>query len=38
MELGLQYSEKTGADLLLATDPDCDPLRHAVKSDEGINS
>lgn len=32
MELGLQYCEKTGADLLLATDPDCDRCGIAVKS------
>ena len=35
MELGLQYCEKTGADLLLATDPDCDRCGIAVKSAEG---
>ncbi len=35
MELGLQYCEKTGADLLLATDPDCDRCGIAVKSDDG---
>ncbi len=34
MELGLQYCEKTGADLLLATDPDCDRCGIAVKSGE----
>lgn len=32
MELGLQYAERTGADLLLATDPDCDRCGIAVKS------
>ncbi len=31
MELGLRYCEKTGADLLLATDPDCDRCGIAVK-------
>lgn len=31
MEMGLQYCEKTGADLLLATDPDCDRCGIAVK-------
>lgn len=31
MELGLQYCERTGADLLLATDPDCDRCGIAVK-------
>lgn len=35
MELGLQYCERTGADLLLATDPDCDRCGIAVKSDDG---
>lgn len=34
MELGLQYCEKTGADLLLATDPDCDRCGIAVKDGE----
>ena len=31
MELGLQYCRKTGADLLLATDPDCDRCGIAVR-------
>lgn len=31
MELGLQYCERTGADLLLATDPDCDRCGIAVR-------
>lgn len=35
MELGLQYCEKTGADLLLATDPDADRCGIAVKNDAG---
>lgn len=35
MELGLQYCERTGADLLLATDPDCDRCGIAVKSGDG---
>ena len=35
MELGLQYCEKVGADLLLATDPDCDRCGIAVKTDVG---
>lgn len=32
MELGLKYCEKTGADLLLATDPDADRCGIAVRS------
>ena len=32
MELGLEYCRKTGADLLLATDPDCDRCGIAVKT------
>lgn len=32
MELGLEYCEKTGADLLLATDPDCDRCGIAVRN------
>ena len=35
MELGLQYCERYGADLLLATDPDCDRCGIAVKSSDG---
>ena len=35
MELGLQYCEKAGADLLLATDPDCDRCGIAVRASEG---
>ena len=31
MELGLRYCRKTGADLLLATDPDCDRCGIAVR-------
>lgn len=34
MELGLKYCERTGADLLLATDPDCDRCGIAVKDGE----
>ena len=35
MELGLEYCQKTGADLLLATDPDCDRCGIAVKTAAG---
>ena len=35
MELGLQYCERTGADLLLATDPDADRCGIAVRSSTG---
>jgi len=35
MGLGLEYCERTGADLLLATDPDADRCGIAVKSDDG---
>ncbi len=35
MELGLKYCEKTGADLLLATDPDADRCGIAVKTNTG---
>ena len=35
MALGLQYCERTGADLLLATDPDCDRCGIAVKTADG---
>ena len=34
MELGIRYCRKTGADLLLATDPDCDRCGIAVKDGE----
>ena len=35
MELGLKYAADIGADLLLATDPDCDRCGIAVKSEYG---
>ncbi len=35
MELGMQYAVKTNADLLMATDPDCDRVGIAVKDTNG---
>jgi len=35
MQLGMEYAAKTGADLLLATDPDCDRCGIAVKDSTG---
>ena len=35
MQLGIRYCEETGADLLLATDPDCDRCGIAVKDETG---
>ncbi len=35
MELGLQYCERVNADLLLATDPDCDRCGIAVRREDG---
>lgn len=36
MELGLRYCKEIGADLLLATDPDCDRCGVAVRDEKGI--
>ena len=35
MSLGMEYAEKYNADLLLATDPDCDRVGIAVKTPKG---
>ncbi len=35
LQLGLQYCQKLGADLLLANDPDCDRVGTAVRDGEG---
>lgn len=35
MALGMEYAQKCGADLLLATDPDCDRVGIAVKDHNG---
>lgn len=35
MSLGMEYAEKYNADLLLATDPDCDRVGIAVKTPQG---
>ena len=35
MELGMEYAKKHNADLLLATDPDCDRVGIAVKDNHG---
>ena len=32
LDLGIQYAKRTGADLLLATDPDCDRVGIAVRN------
>ena len=34
LEMGLRWAEKTGSDLLLATDPDCDRVGVAVRQDD----
>lgn len=36
MFLGIEYAKKCNADLLLATDPDCDRVGIAVKDERGI--
>lgn len=36
MALGVEYASKYNADLLLATDPDCDRVGIAVKDEKGI--
>lgn len=36
MALGMEYAKKYQADLLLATDPDCDRVGIAVKDEKGI--
>ena len=38
MELGMEYAAKYDADLLLATDPDCDRVGIAVKDEKGIRA
>ena len=35
MEVGIEYAEKHNADLLIATDPDCDRVGIAVKGEKG---
>ena len=35
MQLGIEYAKKQNADLLLATDPDCDRVGVAVKNENG---
>ena len=35
LAVGLRWAEQTGSDLLLATDPDCDRVGAAVKSQDG---
>lgn len=38
MVLGMEYAKKCNADLLLATDPDCDRVGIAVKDEKGLRS
>ncbi len=35
LDLGIEYCQKTGADLMLATDPDCDRVGIAVRDKSG---
>ena len=35
LEVGLSWAERTGSDMLLATDPDCDRVGAAVKTENG---
>lgn len=35
LKLGIEQAERTGGDLVLATDPDCDRVGVAVKTDQG---
>lgn len=35
LKLGIEYAEKKGSDLVLATDPDCDRVGIAVKTPQG---
>ena len=37
MALGMKYAAECNADLLIATDPDCDRVGIAVKDEKGIN-
>ncbi len=37
MALGMKYAAECNADLLLATDPDCDRVGIAVKDEKGVN-
>lgn len=36
MALGMEYAKRLNADLLLATDPDCDRVGAAVKDEKGV--
>ncbi len=37
MALGMKYAAECNADLLIATDPDCDRVGIAVKDEQGVN-